>query len=76
MMASILETPAAGRRLLNAREVARMLGCSWRTVYRHADMGRIPAGMKLGALRRWDAAELDGFIAGGCKPPKGPGARR
>ena len=63
-------TDAPTRRLIDAREVARRLGCSWRTVYRHADMGRIPSGLKLGALRRWDAAELDEFIADGCRPPK------
>jgi excisionase family DNA binding protein len=56
------------RRLVDAREAGQILGCSWRTVLRHADSGRIPSGVKLGALRRWDAAELDAFIAGGCKP--------
>jgi predicted DNA-binding transcriptional regulator AlpA len=45
-----------------------MLGCSWRTVLRLADRGAIPWGHKLGSLRRWDAAEIDAFIAGGCKP--------
>jgi excisionase family DNA binding protein len=58
----------SARRLIDATEAARLLGCSWRTVLRHADAGRIPPGYKLGALRRWDAAELDSFIAGGCKP--------
>jgi excisionase family DNA binding protein len=58
-------------RMIDARRVAHRLGCSWRTVYRHADAGRIPPGIKLGALRRWDAAELDAFIAGGCKPLRG-----
>jgi excisionase family DNA binding protein len=63
------------RRLIDAREAGRLLGCSWRTVLRLADAGRIPTGFKLGALRRWDAAELDAFIASGCKPPKARGAR-
>ena len=40
------------------------------TLLRHADRGLIPPGYKLGALRRWDAAELEAFIASGCKPPK------
>ncbi len=48
MTTSALETYQSTRRLIDAREVARLLGCSWRTVYRHADMGRIPFGMKLG----------------------------
>lgn len=71
-MSTIIEPP---RRLIDAREVARLLGCSWRTVYRHADAGRIPPGLKLGALRRWDAVELETFIANGCKPLKGRGGR-
>jgi predicted DNA-binding transcriptional regulator AlpA len=62
------ETP---RRLIDAKETGLRLGCSWRTVLRHADAGRIPPGIKLGALRRWDTAELDAFIAGGCKPLRG-----
>jgi excisionase family DNA binding protein len=57
-------------RLVDAKEAARRLGCSWRTVLRLADRGAIPWGVKLGALRRWDLLELEAFIAGGCKPPR------
>ena len=58
-------------RLIDAKAVGRMLGCSWRTVYRQADAGRIPWGVKLGALRHAGThAEIDGFVAQGCKPPK------
>jgi excisionase family DNA binding protein len=60
----------SSRRLIDAKETGRLLGCSWRTVLRLADRGAIPPGYKLGALRRWDLTELDQFIAGGCKPPK------
>jgi excisionase family DNA binding protein len=63
------------RRLIDAREAGRILGCSWRTVLRLADAGKIPWGCKLGALRRWDAAELEAFIRDGCKPPKTKGVR-
>ena len=69
-MTSMQTAEGPARRLIDARETGRLLGCSWRTVLRHADAGRIPPGFKLGALRHWDAAELDAFIAGGCKPPK------
>ena len=55
------------RRLIDARQVARMLGCSWRTVLRLADGGKIPWGIKLGGLRRWDVKQIEDFIAGGCK---------
>ncbi len=69
-MTANLVTDQSTRRLIDAKETGRKLGCSWRTVLRLADAGKIPFGVKLGALRRWDAAELDAFIAGGCKPPK------
>ncbi len=48
--------------LIDGREVARRLGCSVRSVYRLADDEIIPRGFKLGALRRWSAAEIDHFI--------------
>jgi len=32
--------PESPQRLLDVREVGRMLGCSWRTVYRLADEGK------------------------------------
>jgi excisionase family DNA binding protein len=59
------------RRLVGAREVAGLLGCSWRTVLRLADAGRIPWGVKLGSLRRWDLREIEDFIAAGCKLVRG-----
>jgi excisionase family DNA binding protein len=60
------------RRLADAREVARLLGCSWRTVLRLADAGLFPWGVKLGSLRRWDLREVEDFIAAGCRPPRKP----
>lgn len=63
------------RRLIDVREVGRLLGCSWRTALRYADAGLIPPGMKLGTLRRWDVAELESFIAHGCKPLSRRGVR-
>jgi excisionase family DNA binding protein len=63
-----IEAPA--RQLISAKEVGRLLGCSWRTVLRLSDRGKIPQGFKLGALRRWDRLEIDAFIAAGCKPPR------
>jgi excisionase family DNA binding protein len=61
---------APPRRLIDAKELARLLGCSWRTVLRLADAGRIPWGVKLGSLRRWDLREIEDFITGGCKPAR------
>jgi predicted DNA-binding transcriptional regulator AlpA len=56
------------RCLIDAKEVGRVLGCSWRHVMRLADQGVLPWGYKLGALRRWDLSEIEAFIAAGCKP--------
>jgi excisionase family DNA binding protein len=53
---------------VDAKEVGRLLGCSWRTVFRLADAGRIPWGVKLGSLRRWDLSQIEDFIAAGCQP--------
>jgi excisionase family DNA binding protein len=55
-------------RFLDAKEVGARLGCSWRHVLRLADRGAMPRGVKLGALRRWDADQLEAWIASGCKP--------
>jgi excisionase family DNA binding protein len=64
---------AAARRLLDAKEVGARLGCSWRTVLRLADRGAMPPGVKLGALRRWDADQLEAWISGGCRPVRQAG---
>lgn len=63
-------TPA--RRLVTAREAAKIVGCSWRTIYRLADAGKFPAGVKIGALRRWDINEIHAFVDSGCKPVRQP----
>jgi excisionase family DNA binding protein len=65
--------PTSTRRLLDAKTVGTRLGCSWRTVLRLADRGAMPPGVKLGALRRWDADQLEQWIAGGCKPWRASG---
>jgi excisionase family DNA binding protein len=62
------EVKAAARRFLDVKEVGARLGCSWRHVLRLADRGAMPPGIKLGALRRWDADQLEAWIADGCKP--------
>ena len=61
-------TVSRSRRLIDAKELGRMLGCSWRHALRLADQGLLPWGCKLGRLRRWDLAEIEAFIASGCKP--------
>jgi len=52
--------------LLTVDEVARMLNCSVRTVYRLVDQGRIPRPLKLGALSRWSRDVIEQWICEGC----------
>jgi excisionase family DNA binding protein len=59
--------PAA---LLDVREVAALLRCSVRHVYRMADRGDMPAPVRCGALVRWPRALLLDWINGGCRPVK------
>ena len=57
-----------GRSLIDVHLVASKYGCDERSVFRWADAGKIPFGVKLGSLRRWDLSEIDAHIASGCKP--------
>jgi excisionase family DNA binding protein len=52
--------------MLTVHEVADRLQCSWRHVLRMADRGTMPFGVKLGALRRWRADEIEAWTAAGC----------
>jgi excisionase family DNA binding protein len=58
-------TPPA---LLDVQAVAALLDCSTRHVRRLADGGKMPPPIKLGALLRWRRADLDVWLAGGCRP--------
>lgn len=55
-----------GRVLIDVHVVAQKYGCDERSVFRWADARRIPLGLKLGSLRRWDLSEIDAHIAAGC----------
>jgi excisionase family DNA binding protein len=64
---TVTSSPAAPvPQLLDVQTVAEMLHCSTRHVYRLADAGRMPAPMKLGALVRWSAAAIAGWVNQGC----------
>jgi excisionase family DNA binding protein len=52
--------------LLSVHQVAEMLGCSPRHVFRLSDRGEMPAPVKLGALVRWPKLALVEWIASGC----------
>lgn len=58
--------PAVDPALLDVREVAELLRCSPRHVYRLADAAKMPRPVRLGALIRWRRDELDEWLAAGC----------
>jgi excisionase family DNA binding protein len=66
--------PAALPTLLDVQQVADLLNCSTRHVYRLADAGRMPAPVRLGALVRWRRVDIEDWLAGGCRSCRG--ARR
>ncbi len=57
-----------GRMLIDVHTVAAKYGADVRSIFRWADAGKIPFGVKIGSLRRWDIADIDAHIANGCKP--------
>jgi len=59
-----------GPALLTVHEVAGLLHCSARTVYRLADGGRMPRPVRLGALVRWHRATINEWIDAGCPAPQ------
>ena len=59
-------SPPSLAALISIHDVASMLGCSPRHVYRLVDTRRIPQPVKLGALLRWVKADVEQWIADGC----------
>ena len=62
-------TPAANTQtqiFLTADDLAAILKCSGRTVYRLADTGKIPQPCRFGGLIRWNAVTFNSWVAQGC----------
>ena len=59
------ETPVQPA-MLTVNDVATLLACSSRTIYRLADNSRIPPPVRLGAMVRWPCEAIDTWIAAGC----------
>ena len=55
-------TPA----LLKIGDVARLLGCSTRTVHRLRDCGDLPPELRIGGMLRWRAADVEQWLTAGC----------
>jgi excisionase family DNA binding protein len=57
---------AAGIKLLNAEEVAEMLGVSERTLWRLLSAGKLPNPIRFGRSTRWKSEDIQGWIDKGC----------
>lgn len=66
--------PAApvGVELVNARELARVLAVSERTLYRLKSTGELPPPVVLGGSVRWRLDEIRQWISKGCPRPTKP----
>jgi predicted DNA-binding transcriptional regulator AlpA len=64
--------PGDAAELMDINAVSALGVGSPRHIYRLCDAGRMPPPVKLGALVRWRRGELLGWIAGGCRPVRGP----
>lgn len=66
MPKSELVSPAAEPATLTVVELAQMLRCSPRHIYRLCDRGAMPRPLRLGSLVRWLRVEIDAWLAAGC----------
>ncbi|MBC8255049.1 MAG: helix-turn-helix domain-containing protein [Ardenticatenia bacterium] len=58
--------PGVPPAMLRVDQVARMLCCSPRTIYRLTDAGKMPKPVRLGALVRWPRETIETWITLGC----------
>jgi excisionase family DNA binding protein len=72
MMAELKDERAEGvdAAMLTVHDVARMLNCSARTIYRLTDSGKMPRPVKLNALVRWRREVVENWINQGCPRAK------
>ncbi len=52
--------------MLTVDEVAKLLACSGRHVYRLVDAGHMPAPVRLGRAVRWPRIAIETWIIEGC----------
>ncbi len=58
--------------LVNARELAKLLAVSERTLYRLKSTGELPPPIVLGGSVRWRLSEIRQWIGKGCPRPLKP----
>jgi excisionase family DNA binding protein len=52
--------------LLDVNQLAVLLNCSSRHIYRMADAGKMPTPIRLCSLVRWSRVAIDEWIRNGC----------
>lgn len=58
--------------LLNAEDVCQRLAISRVTLWRLCKLGKFPAAVELGTLKRWRTVDIDAFVdAGGTRGGEG-----
>jgi len=57
--------------LINADELAVLLGMSARTIWRMLSTGKLIEPLRLGGSTRWRLEEVRQWIDEGCPPPNG-----
>ena len=60
---------------LTVKDMAALLNCSTRTVYRLIDSGLVPRPVKFGALLRWMKTNVEQWMAAGCPKCRKGGVR-
>ena len=63
LLSPATDSPAT---LFDVEQVATILNCSPRHVYRLADAGAMPRPRHLGALVRWSRLEIEAWVKAGC----------
>lgn len=58
--------------LVNARELAKLLAVSERTLYRLKSAGELPPAVAIGGSVRWRLAEIRQWVGEGCPAPSKP----
>jgi excisionase family DNA binding protein len=53
-------------------DLAGLLQCSTRHIWRLHDAGRLPAAVRIGRLVRWPRKLIESWIADGCPPARNP----
>lgn len=69
-MTTAVVSPSVESALIDVKAVAQLLDCSPRHVWRLADAGKMPEPVRVGALVRWRRADIERWIADGCRPQR------